>query len=183
MSVRGAVAALGLALAGGVFGLPTRAEVFLNQREALALAFPDADRIDRKTHVLSADQVKAIESRSRSRLESMLVTVHRGHQGDRVLGYAFIDVHTVRTLPEAFMVVLEPDGKVRSLRVLAFYEPLDYLPTKRWYTQFHGKELKHPLRLGQDIHAVVGATLSARAATAGVRRALAYHEILVADEK
>ena len=41
-------------------------------------------------------------------------------QAGRVLGYAVIDVHNVRTLPEAFMVVLSPEGEVRSLRLLAF---------------------------------------------------------------
>jgi Na+-translocating ferredoxin:NAD+ oxidoreductase RnfG subunit len=33
--------------------------------------------------------------------------------------------------------------------------------------------------VGSDIHAIVGATLSARAATRGVRRALALYEVLV----
>ena len=159
------------------------AKVFLSQREALALAFPGADRIDRKTYVLSREQVVAVEKRSRAPLESKIVTFHRGLSREKVLGYAFIDVHTVRTLPEALMVVLEPDGRVRSLRVLAFYEPLDYLPTERWYTQFEGKALAEPLRLGRDIHGVVGATLSARAASAGVRRALALHEVLVMNGK
>ena len=176
--------ALGLLVAAAWLGsaAPGWAEVFLSQREALAQAFPGADRVDRKTYVLSPDQVTEIEKRAHSRLESKLVTVHRGFQRGRLLGYAFIDVHTVRTLPEAFMVVLEPGGKVRSLRVLAFYEPLDYLPTDRWYTQFDGAELSQPLRLGRDIHGIAGATLSARAASEGVRRALAFHEVLVAQK-
>ena len=80
------------------------------------------------------------------------------------------------------MVVLTPEGSVRSVRVLAFYEPLDYLPNDRWYAQFEGKSLAAPLRMGGDIHAVVGATLSSRAATQGVRRALAYYRVLVQHE-
>ena len=94
-------------------------------------------------------------------------------------GYAFIDLHTVRTLPEAFLVVLSPEGVVRTLRVLAFHEPVDYLPSARWYAQFDHKALRDSLRVGGDIHGIVGATLSARATTRGVRRALAFYEVLV----
>jgi Na+-translocating ferredoxin:NAD+ oxidoreductase RnfG subunit len=88
-------------------------------------------------------------------------------------------VHTVRTLPEAFLVVLSPQGTVRTLRVLAFHEPLEYKPSDRWYSQFEEKSLSEPLRLGSDVHGIVGATLSARATTRGVRRALALYEVVV----
>ena len=120
---------------------------------------------------------------ARSDLESELVTLFSGWRDGALLGHALIDVHTVRTQPEAFMVVLSPGGQVESLRVLAFYEPSEYMPTKRWYTQFEGidrQSLAKGLRLGRDVHGVVGATLSARAVTKSVRLALAYHNVLIA---
>jgi hypothetical protein len=80
------------------------------------------------------------------------------------------------------MVVLTPEGSVRSVRVLAFHEPLDYLPSAGWYDQFDDKSLASPLRVGSDIHGVVGATLSTRATTLGVRRALAFYRVLVQNE-
>ena len=67
----------------------------------------------------------------------------------------------------------------RRCRILAFHEPLDYLPTNRWYSQFSGKTGQDLLRVGRDVHGVVGATLSARAAADGVRRMLAYWEVLL----
>jgi len=153
--------------------------VFFSRTEALELAFPQADRIESDTFVLEADQVSRIERLAGSPVDTKLVKIYRGFKGDQIVGYAVIDMHRVRTLPEAFMVVLDPRGSVRSLRVLAFHEPLEYLPTDRWYDQFGAKDLEEPLRLGGDIHAVVGATLSARAATRGVRRILAYYEVLI----
>ena len=176
-SVPGALALLLLAaLAPGAEGT-----VFHSQEEALELAFPDADRIESQTYILSAAQKQAVEKLARSELESELVTFFSGWRGDELLGSALIDVHTVRTLPEAFMVVLSPEGSVASLRVLAFYEPSEYMPTRRWYEQFAGadqQKLAKGLRLGRDVHGVVGATLSARAVTRSVRRALAFHKIL-----
>lgn len=155
------------------------AKVFYSRSEALELAFPDADRIETETFVLADDQVSRIEQLAGSPVDSKLVKIYRGLKGQQLLGYAVIDVHRVRTLPEAFMVVLDPGGQVRSLRVLAFHEPLDYLPTERWYEQFDSKRPGEPLRVGGDIHGVVGATLSAHATTSGVRRVLAYYEVLI----
>ena len=161
---------------------PAAAKVFYSRSEALKLAFPDAERIEDQTYVLSDAQAERIAAIAQSPLDSKLVKLYRGYHGDQLLGYAVIDVHNVRTMPEAFMVVLTPEGVVRSVRVLAFHEPLDYLPNERWYGQFDAKSLESPLRLGGDIHAVVGATLSARATTRGVRRALAYYQVLVRNE-
>lgn len=162
--------------------IPNRAAatVYHSRSEALDLAFPGADRIETRTHVLNEEQVERIQRISRGEVESKLVKVYIGMKGNEVLGYAFIDTHTVRTMPEAFMVVLAPNGVVRSLRVLAFYEPREYQPSDRWYAQFEQKAGGQSLRVGGDIHGIAGATLSARATTRGVRRALAFYEILLA---
>ncbi len=155
------------------------AKVFFSRNEALELAFPEADRIEAATYVLEDAEVRKIEALAQGPIESKLVKIYTGVKDEEVLGYAVIDMHRVRTLPEAFLVVLSPEGAVRSLRVLAFHEPLEYLPAERWYRQFDHKDLAEPLRLGKDVHAVVGATLSARATTRGVRRILAYYEVLI----
>ena len=157
------------------------AKVFYSRSEAVELAFPDADRVESQTHVLSQEQVARVEALAGSPVDSRLVKIYRGVREDELLGYAVIDVHNVRTLPEAFMVVLTPEGTVRSVRMLAFHEPLEYLPAGRWYEQFDRKSLAEPLRLGGDVHGVVGATLSARATTRGVRRVLAFYEVLIRD--
>ena len=161
---------------------PAAAKVFIGQKQALEEAFPDATRIERRTRILKRSEVEQIEARAREKLESKIIVLHTAYREDEILGYAQIDVHNVRTQPEAFLVVLEPDGRVRSVRVLAFHEPLDYLPTDRWYQQFAGKDVEDPLRVGRDVHGVVGATLSARAAAQGVRRMLAFWEVLLRPE-
>jgi Na+-translocating ferredoxin:NAD+ oxidoreductase RnfG subunit len=175
--VRGATAAC-LALAA-LLAAPAGAKVFHSRSEALAIAFPEADRIEDETLLLDDAQAQRIQALARSELESRLVRVYRGFKGDLLLGYALIDVHNVRTLPEAFLVVLTPRGEVRSLRVLAFHEPLEYMPSDRWYGQFEQKTLAQPMRLGGDVHGIVGATLSARATTRGVRRALALYQVVL----
>ena len=175
-------AALWLPLAWLLAAAPAGAKVFDNRTHALEAAFPDAERIADQTFVLTDAQAERISQLAQSPLESKLVKIYTAWRGEQPLGYAVIDVHKVRTMPEAFLVVLTPEGSVRSVRVLAFYEPLDYLPNERWYAQFAGRSLDSQLHVGGDIHAVVGATLSARATTLGVRRALAYYRVLLHPE-
>lgn len=173
------LAAFCIGLLAATAGGPVHAKVFASQNQALAEAFPDATRVDRKTMILRKAQVEAIESRTGAKVEEKIVVLHVAYRDDELLGYAHIDVHTVRTQPEAFLVVLTPAGRVRTVRILAFHEPLDYLPTDRWYDQFEDKGKEDGLRVGRDVHGVVGATLSARAAADGVRRMLAYYEVLL----
>ena len=156
-----------------------QATVFYTQKEALALAFPEADRVEKETYILTSEELESIQKSARSRLTSRLVTLYTAWQGGERIGFAHIDVHTVRTKPEGFLVVLDGEGHVEQVVVLAFYEPLDYLPPQRWYDLFMGRSLEDKLRLGRDVDAITGATLSARAATEGVRRMLAYHRVLL----
>ena len=168
-----------LALVFGMVPADAEAKVFHSRKEALQIAFPEADRVEDEAMLLGDEEASRVEKLSRGALESRLVKIYRGYRGNELLGYAFIDVHNVRTLPEAFLVVLSPEGEVRTLRILAFHEPLDYMPSDSWYAQFETKDTRSQLRLGNDIHGIVGATLSAQATTRGVRRALAIYQVLV----
>ena len=155
------------------------AKVFASQAEALAEAFPEASRIDRRTVILRKKDAAKIAAITHEEVKAKIVVLHTAYEDGELLGYAHIDVHNVRTKPEALLIVLTPTGTVRSVRMLAFHEPLDYLPTERWYAQFVGKTNRDGLRVGRDVHGVVGATLSAQAAVDGVRRMLAYWEVLL----
>lgn len=169
-----AALALALALAGAA-----EAKVFASQEEALALAFPEADRVEKRVVLLDPSQTAEVARLAGAELPSKLVKLYTGWKGGAVLGYALIDVHTVRTQPEALLVVLTPEGRVRSLRMLAFHEPSEYLPGERWLGQFEGRRPGEPLRLGGEIHGIAGATLSSQSVTSSVRRALALYQVLV----
>jgi len=171
-------AVLGLVL-GTLAAREAGATVFLAKDEALAQAFPGAERVEDRVFILTDEQKTAVEKLAQAPLESQLWTIHVGWKAGEVQGYAVIDSHVVRTLPESVMVVLEPDGTLRRVEILAFHEPPEYLPTSRWVEQFKGRALTDDLKLGAGIQGITGATLSATAMTASVRRALALFTVLV----
>ncbi len=176
---------MGLAAFGSVGLTPTvaRAKVFYSKQEALALAFPDAERVETRTFFLTEEQVQQAATLATAPIDSKLVTFYVGHKDGQPLGYALIDTNVVRTLPETFLIVLSPAGVVQKLFVLAFYEPEEYLPPERWLRQFEQKTLSPDLQLRRDIHGIAGSTLSARAVTSGVRRALALFQVLIQGNK
>lgn len=175
----GLLIGVGVPLALVAAARPARATVFLAKDEALALAFPGAERVEERTFILTDAQKEEVERRARAKLETQLWTIYVGWKGTEVQGYAMIDTHNVRTLPETFMAVIEPNGSLRRVDVLAFHEPPEYLPTERWIGQFPGRKLDDDLKLGAGIQGITGATLSAQAMTSGVRRALALVAVLI----
>lgn len=156
-----------------------QAKVFYARNELAQLAFPNADRVDARDFILTPAQRAMIENEARGKLDSDIVTVYVGHTGTKVTGYAFIDTRTVRTLPETFLVVVTPEGTVSDTHVLAFYEPLEYLPSDRWLRQLKDRRLSDRLKVGDEIAAITGSTLSSNAIVAGIRRALAAYHVLI----
>ena len=159
------------------------AAVFHSKEAALRLAFPEAESVEARTIFLAPGEIRRIEDLAQSRLESRLVTVYVGRKAGGVLGYAFIETHVVRTMPETVLIVLTPEGRVRAVHVLAFHEPLDYLPSSRWLGQFAGCRLTPYLRVGREIHGISGATLSSRAISDAVRRLLAIYRVKLAEDR
>jgi len=149
----------------------------------LRQAFPESARVSRKAVFLTNDQVAHIQENAKTKLESKVVTYYTGSENDSVLGYAYFESGIVRTKPATYMVVLDSDGEVKYVEILAFYEPLDYLPAPNWLALFEGAILKTGLWPGRDIHNITGATLTTRAITLGVRKILAIHETIVQQKE
>ncbi len=161
----------------------SHAQVFKTQQKALQEAFPNSDSIERKTLFLTDEQVNQIQRLAKAKLESKIVTFYVGEKADSITGYAFFETNIVRTKPETFMVVSDKKARVKYVEVLAFYEPLDYLPTSNWFALFADKILSDKLWPKRDIHNITGATLSVQAITRGVRKMLAIYEVAIAKGK
>ncbi|HKJ88358.1 MAG TPA: FMN-binding protein [Gammaproteobacteria bacterium] len=173
----------GAALTAVALLLPCPSGAAGPEEGAVRAAFPGADRIERDTLFLSHAEQERLRQRARAPVDSRLFPVFEAYQGDRLLGYGFIDQRTVRTKLATFLVALGPDGAVRKVRVLGWIEPPDYRPGERWLDQFEGQELSGSLRLGGAIQGMSGASLSSRTFTDGVRRILALYRVKLAERE
>lgn len=167
-----------LALIAAAAAPSVGATVLVSVEEALELAFPESTVV-RETLFLTDDQLRDASDQGGEAIAGALVTryVASGSDGS-VVGYAYLDTHRVRTLPETLMIAVGADGTVLRVEVVVFREPVEYMPREGWYRQYDGESLDADLALDRDIRPVTGATLTARATTAAVRRALAIHEVV-----
>ena len=148
-----------------------------SREEALAAVFPgatiDADRV-----YLSDAQAARIAELARGEMETKIIARYVATQGGRVVGRAYVDTHVVRTKRESLLISLGADGRVRRIDVTAFLEPPEYLAPEPWMRQYDAKPLGDDLAIQRAIRPIAGATLTARAVNAAVRRILALDRVL-----
>jgi hypothetical protein len=155
------------------------AAVFETQEQALSRVFPPPVRVVRSTSYLSEAQHEAARKTAQAPVDSAVVTRYAAFgPAGALLGTAYFDAHVVRTAREVLMVVVAPDRTVRSVDVLVFGEPQDYLPRGGWLKRVEGKRQEDGLFVGRTLAHVTGATLTTRAIAEAVRRVLAVHSLL-----
>ena len=179
MLIRPLEIVIALCLLLAAFGSIAHGKVYSSKEDALQRAFPGAESIETVNLYLSNEEKERIRKASGVRVDSGIYSFYVGRKEQKVLGYAAIEAGTVRTLPETVLVVMNRDGSVRYAEILAFFEPPDYKPSKRWLDQFEGERLDRDLRVGGDIQGISGATLSAQAITRQVRKTSAMLQLLL----
>jgi hypothetical protein len=167
-------------LAGLLIAGTAQARVLMTQEEALRLAFPPPQTVERKTLYLDEAQAARAAREAGAPVEVRVVPYYVGRDAGRITGYAYFDTHLVRTLPETILVRLRPDGAIAAIDVVAFDEPDEYRTTPRWLQQFQGRGGAGSADLGARIRSLSGATLSARAVTEAAKRIVALHRLYVA---
>ena len=178
-SVSLALRALGLVVVVIVLQpLPASGQVLLTQDEALRLAFPEPATIERRTAFLERSQIERVSELAGSKPAGTLVTYYVGRSANGPVGVAYFDVHRVRTLPEVLMIVVTPAGRVERIEILRFSEPREYMAPEGWLDRFTERRLEDDLGNKNAVAGMTGATLTSRAVSDAVRRALALHEIL-----
>ncbi len=154
----------------------------ITREEALAAVFPQA-MFDAERVFLTPPQMARIGELAGVEVESGLVARYVATQGGRIVGRAYVDTHVVRTKRESLLVSLEADGSVKRIDVTAFLEPREYEASARWLGQYGRRPLNDDLAVQRAIRPIAGATLTAGATNAAVRRVLAIDWVLELPEE
>lgn len=146
--------------------------------ETLEMAFPGAE-VEERTVKLTPEARGEIEELIKGRFFKRRVPFYIAKKAGQTLGYATVMNEIGKTRYITFMVVLDAGGTVKSVDLLVFRETQGYeIENPRWRKQFEGKTIEDPLRLKRDIRSISGATLSVRAVTKGVKKALAVFRVV-----
>jgi hypothetical protein len=157
-----------------------QAKVFMKLDEAIAQSFPSSRhcKTEPQNRYLTAEQLKKASELAGSTIPSALVVRYAATCDSKPAGFAYTDTHRVRTHPETLLIVVGTSGNLDKVEVLSFDEPLEYIPREQWYGKFKDQKLDPELQLKRGIPFVTGASLTSRATTESVRRALAVDQVL-----
>jgi len=137
-----------------------------------------AKAVDIQNTILSDTQVVELSKLSMQKIDSKLHRIYLAKNGEKTVGYGVLMNQKVRTKTAIALYLIGLDKKIKSIEIVAFNEPMEYLPSATWLNVFDNKSSANTLKLNQDIPTTTGATLSARAITDGARAALALLEIV-----
>ena len=123
-----------------------------------------------------------LEARLGARAPKDKYAVFVAKTGDHVDGYAVIDDERGEHEPISFGIQLSADGRVQQAEVLTYREQYGFeIKEPRFRRQFVGKGAGDGLKVGGDVVAVSGATISSRAMTTCVQRAIALVDVVRAQ--
>lgn len=160
--------------------------LYLSEDEAPKAIFPDADEFKLQILRSEADLREKIKSKMGRFLTSLWedeYKVYVAKKSGKLQGYGVIVEEIGKHRPITFIVGVRPTGKIQDVAVMVFREPQGgEVRSKRFTAQYRGKDKTGDLLPPWGIKNIAGATLSVRAISSGVRKALAIVEIVYASE-
>ena len=162
----------------------------LSKEDALKEVFFKDAEIEIETKELSGETLAKITER----LGGSLVYYQEGSESKKVegahkidfyfgkkngerKGVAIIDVEPGKWGPVEFIIAMDIKGTVKAVRVMSYQEQRGRpIARTSFVNQYRGKTSSSPLTVGKDIIGISGATISSRAATFSVKKAIVIYE-------
>ncbi|MDF3831802.1 FMN-binding protein [Cupriavidus basilensis] len=164
------VCAAAAATAGFVVTKVHAAE-YMSVADSQRVMFADATEFVPLVVALNPDQLKQLAERAGGPPRMGAWRIWQARQGSNLLGYVVADAVIGKFELINYAVALSPAGEIRDVEILAYRESHGYeVRNKPWRSQFTGKSAQSPLRIGDDIQNISGATLSCTHITDGIRR-------------
>lgn len=120
---------------------------------------------------IPVDLRKTIEKKVKQLFLRESVGVWRLEKNGEFQGIAILDHVMGKTQPFSFVVMFDPSGSVRSVRVVKYREQYGGgIQGKGFLRQFEGKHRDSTFVLGKDIDGVSGSTISSLSIVRGVEK-------------
>jgi electron transport complex protein RnfG len=154
--------------------------VFFTTRELLTDFFKQSQKVGYRKIELTAPDRARIKAKLGYEPQKGSYTFFVAESNGKVDGYALIDEENGEHLPITFAVKLSPTGTVERQEIVEYREARgDEVRDLSFRKQFVGKTALDALCPERDIAVVSGATISSRAMTVGVKRALVLFDLFV----
>ncbi len=151
---------------------------YLTPAQAERLMFPDADAFVSREVTLDAAQLQQLTEQG-VRGRSARWRVRIAQRGGATIGFVVVDEVVGKFELITYAVAIGLDGAVRQVEVLSYRESHGHeIRLPAWRKQFVGKTNASPIRIGEDISNISGATLSCTHVTDGIKRIVTVVELV-----
>ena len=171
-----------LLIISSLFALSLSAEVLISPVDAMKQSYGNDAVIVKKNMLLSKTQASKIQKSSKTKLDSKIFRVFKATKESKLLGYGILVNKKVRSKNAVVIYFISNKSVLKSIEVIAFNEPIEYLPSDKWNSQFEDVGTDKMLRVSKEIPTITGATLSARSITDGSRVAFAFYNEVLKDK-
>jgi Na+-translocating ferredoxin:NAD+ oxidoreductase RnfG subunit len=170
-SAAAGLAMLGVAIAGGK-------GVFYTDESARKELFPASTGAAADTLRIDSSTAVAAKALIRQSISEKEVVFERVLAGAIPVGYIYRGRERGKVELMDFSVALDTAGNVQRVLLTAYRENIGgEVGSKRFMDQFKGKKAGSALQLNRDIDGISGASLSSRAITVGVRKAVGFWKL------
>lgn len=157
------------------------AQVLISPIEAMKENYAQDAIISKKNILLNKTKFQNIQEHAQAKLDTKIYRIYTASKNEKVLGYGILINRKVRSKNAVILYMIEKN-RLQDIEIIAFNEPKEYLPTKRWSEQFKNRDTEKMLHLSHEIPSISGATLSARSVTDASRIAFAIYNQLLKDK-
>lgn len=132
-------------------------------------------RMDRAVEIaFRSDQIHSEKMQLKNEDISAKDAIYKIFDQEEFKGYAYTGVAPSKERDFDYMVIFDPDLKITEVKVLIYRESHGReITTPRWLQQFIGKTPSETqMKLGENVDAISGATISARSMTHAMNKVL-----------
>ncbi|MCK9454678.1 FMN-binding protein [Sulfurimonas sp.] len=161
-----------------ILALPLSAKILISPIDAMKENFGNENKIEKKNILLTNAQVQNIEDSAKVKLLNKIVRVFKATKDGKTTGHGVLINRKIRTKNGVVLYLISADSTLKGIEVVAFNEPMEYIPSDKWLSQFEDVKMQDKTKLS-SITNITGATLSAKIFIDGSKVAFAiYDEVL-----
>lgn len=155
------------------------AVVITSPVDVMKQSYPADSRIEKRDITLTDTEANKISLNAKVQLDDKIIRTFKASKNGKTIGFGILINRKVRSKNAVVLYVISADSILKSIEIVAFNEPMEYIPLKNWMSQFENLKTDKMLRVGKEIPTITGATMSARSIVDGSRIAFAlYNEML-----
>jgi Na+-translocating ferredoxin:NAD+ oxidoreductase subunit G len=177
---------LGLAIVGGALALsaPALAQVYFTVKQLLGEQYKTASAVSFTRVSVDAAINASVQAKLGRPLPKPEYVVYVAKRGQEVVGYAVFDEERGEHELIDFATFFDPQGVIVRSEIVAYREAYgSEIRRETFRNQFLGRSAKSGFKVGQDIDAISGATLSSESMSRALQRAAVLVDVAVLAKK